>query len=127
MIKFEVRMNSNILKSMLNFNVQVPLHETMRDVYPFVNNVCYTVIEIIWNFYDKFKDENYVTTSACTTFRPYYDISSKFFGILLDVHCRCFRPATYYGDEDHVWFEDRWMVASLCDEWLTTLCGLILG
>jgi hypothetical protein len=31
------------------------------------------------------------------------------------------------GSEDHVWFEDRWMVASLCDEWLTTLCGLILG
>jgi hypothetical protein len=29
--------------------------------------------------------------------------------------------------EDHVWFEDRWMVASFCDEWLTTLCGLILG
>jgi hypothetical protein len=26
-----------------------------------------------------------------------------------------------------VWFEDRWMVASWCDEWLTTLCGLILG
>jgi hypothetical protein len=29
--------------------------------------------------------------------------------------------------EDHVWFEDRWMVASWCDEWFTTLCGLILG
>jgi hypothetical protein len=29
--------------------------------------------------------------------------------------------------EDHVWFEDQWMVASWCDEWLTTLCGLILG
>jgi hypothetical protein len=29
--------------------------------------------------------------------------------------------------EDHVWFEDQWMVASLCDEWLTTLCGLTLG
>jgi hypothetical protein len=29
--------------------------------------------------------------------------------------------------EDYVWFEDRWMVASVCDEWLTTLCGLILG
>jgi hypothetical protein len=29
--------------------------------------------------------------------------------------------------EDHVRFEDRWMVASLCDECLTTLCGLILG
>jgi hypothetical protein len=21
-----------------------------------------------------------------------------------------------WGNEDHVWFEDRWMVASLCDE-----------
>jgi hypothetical protein len=29
--------------------------------------------------------------------------------------------------KDHVWFEDRWMVASWCDEWFTTLCGLILG
>jgi hypothetical protein len=29
--------------------------------------------------------------------------------------------------EDHVWFEDRWMVAFWCDEWLATLCGLILG
>jgi hypothetical protein len=29
--------------------------------------------------------------------------------------------------EDHMWFEDQWMVASWCDEWLTTLCGLILG
>jgi hypothetical protein len=26
-----------------------------------------------------------------------------------------------------VWFEDWWMVASWCDEWLTTLCGMILG
>jgi hypothetical protein len=24
--------------------------------------------------------------------------------------------------EDHVWFEDRWMVASWCDERLTTMC-----
>jgi hypothetical protein len=23
---------------------------------------------------------------------------------------------TVYHPEDHVWFEDRWMVASLCDE-----------
>jgi hypothetical protein len=29
--------------------------------------------------------------------------------------------------EDHMWFEDRWMVASLCDELFTMLCGLILG
>jgi hypothetical protein len=29
--------------------------------------------------------------------------------------------------EDHVWFEDRWMVDSWCDELLTTLCGLSLG
>jgi hypothetical protein len=78
MIKFEVRMNSNTLKSMLNFNVQVTLHETMWDMYPFVNNVCYIVIEIIWNCYDKFRDENYVTTSKCITFGPYYDIISKF-------------------------------------------------
>jgi hypothetical protein len=28
---------------------------------------------------------------------------------------------------DHVWFKDWWMVASWCDEWLTTLCGLIRG
>jgi hypothetical protein len=26
-----------------------------------------------------------------------------------------------------VWFEEQWMVASFCDEWLTMLCGLILG
>jgi hypothetical protein len=26
--------------------------------------------------------------------------------------------------EDHVWFEDRWMVVSWCDELLTMLCGL---
>ena len=29
--------------------------------------------------------------------------------------------------ESHVWFEDQWMVASWCDERLTTWCGLILG
>jgi hypothetical protein len=29
--------------------------------------------------------------------------------------------------EDHVWFKERWMVASRCDECLATLCGLILG
>jgi hypothetical protein len=29
--------------------------------------------------------------------------------------------------EDHVWFEDRLMVTSWCDEWLTMLCGLTLG
>jgi hypothetical protein len=28
--------------------------------------------------------------------------------------------------EDHVWFEDRWMVASWCDEWLTMFCGMII-
>jgi hypothetical protein len=40
----------------------------------------------------------------------------------------CVGNALIKGEiEDHVWFEDRWMVASLCDEWLTTLCGLILG
>jgi hypothetical protein len=48
-----------------------------------------------------------------------------FFLVLLHV---CVVNALIKGEiEDHVWFEDRWMVASLCDEWLTTLCGLILG
>jgi hypothetical protein len=28
------------------------------------------------------------------------------------LHSRLF----YYNIEDHVWFEDRWMVTSLCDE-----------
>jgi hypothetical protein len=50
-----------------------------------------------------------------------------FFFFSLVTLCRCCQ-CTHQGDnEDHVWFEDRWMVASLCDEWLTTLCGLILG
>jgi hypothetical protein len=26
------------------------------------------------------------------------------------------QPINFYKFEDHVWFEDRWMVASLCDE-----------
>jgi hypothetical protein len=38
----------------------------------------------------------------------------------------CFQPASPIS-EYHVFFEDQWMVASLCDECLTTLCGLILG
>jgi hypothetical protein len=25
-------------------------------------------------------------------------------------------PSVHLTIEDHVWFEDRWMVASLCDE-----------
>jgi hypothetical protein len=40
----------------------------------------------------------------------------------------CVVNALIKGDiGDHVWFEDRWMVASGCDEWLTMLCGLIFG
>jgi hypothetical protein len=27
-----------------------------------------------------------------------------------------FAPVARLEAEDHVWFEDRWMVASLCDE-----------
>jgi hypothetical protein len=42
-------------------------------------------------------------------------------------HIRPFSDDQAWPSEDHVWFEDRWMVASLCDEWLTMLCGLILG
>jgi hypothetical protein len=55
-----------------------------------------------------------------------YSILFFFFSLrLLYVY---FDNALIKGEiEDHVWFEDRWMVASWCDEWLTTLCGLILG
>jgi hypothetical protein len=31
------------------------------------------------------------------------------------------------GDRGSVWFEDRWMVASWCDEWMTMLSGLTLA
>jgi hypothetical protein len=51
-----------------------------------------------------------------------------FFFFFLGLPNVCVVNALIKGEiEDHVWFEDRWMVASLCDEWLTTLCGLILG
>jgi hypothetical protein len=36
-------------------------------------------------------------------------------------------PPGSHLDESHVWFEDQWMVASWCDEWLTTWCRLILA
>jgi hypothetical protein len=40
----------------------------------------------------------------------------------------CFVNALIKGEiEDHVWFGDRCMVSSWCDERLTTLCGLTLG
>jgi hypothetical protein len=55
MIKFEVHMKSKILKSVIHFNVQVTLHETMWDMYPFVNNVGSSVTEIIRKFYVRFK------------------------------------------------------------------------
>jgi hypothetical protein len=48
MVKFEVHMNSKISKGMIHFNVQVMFHETMWDMYPFLNNVGSDVTEIIW-------------------------------------------------------------------------------
>jgi hypothetical protein len=44
---FEVYMNSKISKGMIHFNVQVMFHETMWDMYPFLNNVGSVVTEII--------------------------------------------------------------------------------
>jgi hypothetical protein len=61
MVKFEVHMNSKISKRMIHFNVQVMFHETMWDMYPFLNNVGSDVTEIIWKFDHKFMDPNYVT------------------------------------------------------------------
>jgi hypothetical protein len=41
--------------------------------------------------------------------------------------CVCVFNALIKGEiEDHVWFEDQWMVPSWCDEVLTMLCGLSL-
>jgi hypothetical protein len=54
--------------------------------------------------------------------------SFLFFFFSLRLLYVCFVNALIKGEiEDHVWFEDQWMVASWCDEWLTTLCGLILS
>jgi hypothetical protein len=47
MIKFEVHMNSIILKSMIHSYVQITFHETMSHMYPFVNNVGSAVSKII--------------------------------------------------------------------------------
>jgi hypothetical protein len=48
--------------------------------------------------------------------------------LFLSGYYMCVVNALIKGEiEDHVWFDDRWMVASWCDEWLTTLCRLILG
>jgi hypothetical protein len=74
MVKFEVHMNSKISKGMIHFNVQVMFLETMWDMYPFLNNVGSAVTEIIWKFYHKFMDPNYVTTSIRRTIRAFYDI-----------------------------------------------------
>jgi hypothetical protein len=71
---FEVYMNSKISKGMIHFNVQVMFHETMWDMYPFLNNVGSVVTEIIWKFDHKFMDPNYVTTSIRRTIRTFYDI-----------------------------------------------------
>jgi hypothetical protein len=67
-------MNLKISKDMIYFNVQVMFHETMWDMYPFLNNVGSAVIEIIWNFYHKFMDPNYVTMSIRRTIREFYVI-----------------------------------------------------
>jgi hypothetical protein len=50
-----------------------------------------------------------------------------FFSSLVLLHVGVVNALNTGEIEDHVWFEDRCMVASLCDECLTTLCGLILG
>jgi hypothetical protein len=61
---------------------------------------------------------------ACWSFFLFISFLFLFSQVTICVCCQC----THQGEiEDHVWFKDRWMVASWCDEWLTTLCGLILG
>jgi hypothetical protein len=74
MVKFEVHMNSKISKGLIHFNVQVMFHETIGDMYPFLNNVGSAVTKIIRKFGHKFMDPNYVTTSIRRTIRAFYDI-----------------------------------------------------
>jgi hypothetical protein len=54
--------------------VKFEVHETMWDMYPFLNNIGSVVTEIIWKFDHKFMDPNYVTTSIRRTIRAFYDI-----------------------------------------------------
>jgi hypothetical protein len=56
----------------------------------------------------------------------FYSFLLFFFSLLL-IYVDVVNALIKGETEDHVWFEDWLMVASLCDEWLTTLCGLILG
>jgi hypothetical protein len=75
MVEFKVHLNSKISKGMIHFNVQVMFHETMWDMYPFLNNVGSAVTEINWKFYHKFMDPTYVTTwihRAIRAFLWYY-------------------------------------------------------
>jgi hypothetical protein len=67
-------MNSKISKGMIHFIVEVMFHETMWDMYPFLNNVGSAVTETIWYFDHKFMEPNYVTTSIRRTIRAFYDI-----------------------------------------------------
>jgi hypothetical protein len=71
MVKFEVHMNSKILKGMIHFNVQVMFHETMWDMYLFPSNVGSALTEIIWNFDHKFMGPNYVIMSIRRTIRAF--------------------------------------------------------
>jgi hypothetical protein len=52
-----------------------------------------------------------------------------YFLFLFSYQILCVVNALIKGEiEDHVWFEDWWMVASWCDEWLTMLLsGTALG
>jgi hypothetical protein len=65
-------MNSNMLQSLENFNVQANiLRNYVRDV-DICTRVYYSFIETIWNFEDKSKYPNYVGKSICRIFRAYY-------------------------------------------------------
>jgi hypothetical protein len=72
--------------------------------------------------------------SCCLPFFGFWSLvgvsfySFLFFFFSLRLLYVCVVDALTKGEiEDHVRFEDRWMVASWSDEWLITLCGLILG
>ena len=70
MVKFEVPMSSKISESMIHFN----LSSNISWNYVTHASISKQHIEIIWNFYDKFMDPDYVTTSIRRTIGAFSDI-----------------------------------------------------
>jgi hypothetical protein len=54
-----------------------------------------------------------MTTHRAKPVRPVWETGQAGFAWTVEKNIARGKNSTF---EDHVWFEDRWMVASLCDE-----------